>query len=197
MVYSTISPFLILSSFVHYPYEEKLYISSLPSLKELERFHYVTHVQHWINVSGIDINQIYPMPALSGYSISQFNFADIFTDGKKLVDFSKLESVTTETYKNASELKQRLAFLAAVTALITQFENRVSTGIFCHRGQARSPLVAAAAINYMHNESLLESIARVQNLHPPAYFTDISISALLWCKEQLQNSTATEQSKQS
>lgn len=170
----------------------KLYISSLPSLHELARFHHVTHVQHWINVSGIDINQIYPIPALSAYSISQFNFADVFTDGKKIINFSELESITIETYQSASELTQRHAFLAAIKALITQFENQIPTGIFCHRGLARSPLVAVAAINYIHKESLFQSIARVQKLHPPAYFTDVSISALLWCKEQLQDSIIIE-----
>jgi hypothetical protein len=170
----------------------KLYISSLPSLHELARFHHVTHVQHWINVSGIDINQIYPIPALSAYSISQFNFADVFTDGEKLVDFSELKHIPIEVYENVSELIHRFALLAAVKTLITQFENQVPTGIFCHRGLARSPLVAAAAINYIHNESLFQSIARVQKLHPPAYFTDVSISALLWCKEQLQDSISIE-----
>ena len=64
------------------------------------------------------------MPALSVYSISQFNFADVFTDGKKLVDFSELKHIPIEVYENVSELIHRLALLAAVKTLITQFENQ-------------------------------------------------------------------------
>jgi predicted protein tyrosine phosphatase len=85
----------------------------------------------------------------------------------------------------------RNAFLAAVKMLITQLENESPTCIFCHRGLARSPLVAVAALNHLYGESLAQSIGRVQMLHAPAYFTDISISALLWCKEQLHNVVTT------
>lgn len=191
VIYSTISLPLILYSFVSYIYKDKLYISSLPSLQELERYHSIVHLQHWINVSGIDIHQIYPKPALLGYSISQFDFADVFTNGKILTDFSSLEQISTHLYKRVSELKHRRAFLEAVKALITQIEKYNTTGIFCHRGLARSPLVAAAALNHLHNESLAQSIDRVQQLHSPAYFTDISVSALLWCKGQLNNGIST------
>lgn len=166
-------------------YKEVLYISSLPSLQDLERSHNIAHVQHWINVSGIDIYQIYPKQALSPYTISQFEFADVFTDGKKLADFSALENIKTELYESVSELEHRNAFLAAVKVLIMQLGDERSTRIFCHRGLARSPLVAAAALNYIRDESFQQSIARVHQIHPPAYFTDISISALFWSKEQL------------
>jgi predicted protein tyrosine phosphatase len=177
---------------VRYSYKESIYISSLPSLQELERQRSIAHVQHWINVSGIDIHQIYPEPNLLAYTISQFDFADVFTDGKKLTDFSKLEQFDTKQYKNVSELKHRNALLTAVKMLITQLENESSTSIFCHRGLARSPLVAASALNFVHDEALADSIARVHLIHRPAYFTDISISALLWCKEQLRKPAYTE-----
>ncbi|MEQ1484455.1 MAG: hypothetical protein ABL913_02650 [Methyloglobulus sp.] len=122
----------------------------------------------------------------SDYSISQFDFADIFTDGERLTDFSEIEKITSELYESVSVEQHRHALLDAVNAVVVQLENQVSTGIFCHRGLARSPLVAAA-LNHFHNESLPQSIARVQALHPRAYFTDISVSALIWCKEQLRN----------
>lgn len=173
-------------------YKESLYISSLPSLQELERFRSIAHVQQWINVSGIDINQIYPKSALSEYNISQFDFADVFTDGEKLTDFSELGQIKTKRYEDISVQAHRDALLAAVKVLSTHLENESSTGIFCHRGLARSPLVAAAALNHVYDEPLAESIARVHQIHPPAYFTDISISALLWCKQQLHKAALAE-----
>ena len=168
--------------------KDRLCISNLPSLAEFERFYYVVNVRHWVNVSGIDVYQIYPELVSSDYSISQFDFADIFTDGEKLTNFSEIEKITSELYESVSVEQHRHALLAAVNAVVVQLENQVSTGVFCHRGLARSPLVAAAALNHFHNESLPQSIARVQALHPRAYFTDISISALIWCKEHLHNS---------
>ena len=168
----------------------KLFISSLPSLKKLLLFYDVYQVRQWINVSGIDINQIYPEQGLSGYSISQHHFPDIFTDGELLADFSGLEQITARHYESLSELNHRQAFFAAVKTLVVQLENQVPTVIFCHRGLARSPLVAAAALSHFHDESLALAIARVQEIHPRAYFTDISISALRWVKGQLNNTLA-------
>jgi hypothetical protein len=186
-MYLTIFLCFILPEFVSHLDKDRLYISNLPSLAEFERFYYAVNVRHWVNVSGIDLYQIYPELASSGYSISQFEFADIFTDGEKLTDFSEIEKITTELYENVSVEQHRHALLEAVNAIVVQLENQVSTCVFCHRGLARSPLVTAAALNHFHNESLLQSIARVQALHPRAYFTDISVSALIWCKEQLRN----------
>lgn len=165
--------------------KDRLCISNLPSLAEIERLYYVVNVRHWVNVSGIDVYQIYPELVSSDYSISQFDFADIFTDGKKLTEFSECDKIGSELYKNLSVEPHRVALLAAVNTIVVLLENQVSTCVFCHRGLARSPLVTAAALNHFHNESLLQSIARVQALHPRAYFTDISISALTWCKEKL------------
>jgi predicted protein tyrosine phosphatase len=172
---------------MHYINNERLYISSIPSLTDFERYKHIAHVRHWINVSGVDIKQVYPEAALADFVIAQFEFADIFTDGEKRVDFTELEDISPGRYENASEERHRSAFLAAVNALIVQLENKVPTGVFCHRGMARSPLVAAAALNRFHNETLAQSMERVQRLHRPAYFTDISISALIWCREQLDN----------
>lgn len=110
-------------------------------------------------------------------------FVLVFKQNK--TGFSELENIETEHYESVSELGHRNAFLAAVKVLMMQLGDERSTRIFCHRRLARSPLVAAAALNHIHNESFQQSIARVHQIHPPAYFTDISISALLWCKEQL------------
>jgi predicted protein tyrosine phosphatase len=172
---------------MRYINNERLYVSRLPSLKDFERYKHLAHVRHWINVSGVDIKQIYPESALADISIAQFQFADIFTEGKGLLGFSGLEEISAGLYEHISEVQHRQAYLAAVKALIVQLENKLPTGIFCHFGMARSPLVTATALNRFHDESIAESIARVRQFHPPANFTDISVSALIWCMEQLDN----------
>ena len=153
VTYLTIFQSFILPEFVGHLDKDRLYISNLPSLAEFERFYYVVNVRHWVNVSGIDVYQIYPELVSSDYSISQFDFADIFTDGEKLTDFSEIEKITSELYESVSVEQHRHALLEAVNAVVVQLENQVSTGIFCHRGLARSPLVAAAALNHFHRRS--------------------------------------------
>lgn len=164
----------------------RLYISSLPSKKTLERYRDSYKVRHLINVSAVDINQIYPDLAACGFSVLQFDFPDIFTDGQKLDD-ALIKATTADTYVKAAEAEQRQAFIQAVQALITQLENDTPTCIFCHRGHARSPLVAATALNHVYGETIQQTLARVRKLHPRSNFTDISYSALLWGREQLSS----------
>jgi predicted protein tyrosine phosphatase len=170
---------------VHYKQEERLFISSLPSLIELERFNNIRNVQHIVNVAGVNIKDIYSESDLSDFNISQFDFADVFTNGSLVTDFSKDEKHSTNLYESVSEPHHRTAYLEAIKALKTLLENEKPTLIFCHRGLSRSPLVAASALNLLHKEILSQSISRVHAIHPSAQFTNIGISALLWCKRQL------------
>ncbi len=164
----------------------RLYISSLPSKTALVRYRDSYAVRDLINVSAVDINQIYPDLADAGFSVLQFDFADIFTDGQKL-DTALVKSTTADIYVAAAADKQRQAFIQAVQALIIKLENDIPTCIFCHRGSARSPLVTAAAMNHIHDETIPQMLTRVRKLHPRSNFTDISYSALLWSREQLSS----------
>ncbi len=175
----------MLRNFVRRQEKSKLFISSLPSLKKLERLRRVEQVHHLVNVSGVDIKEIYPELILSDFTIAQFDFADVFTLGKSLTDFSTVEQSDSKLYLETSELKHRLAYIEAAEMAIYLLKNQLPLVIFCHRGLARSPLVAATALNNFYQETLLQSIERVHKIHAPAYFTDISISALQWSKGQL------------
>jgi predicted protein tyrosine phosphatase len=170
---------------VHYKQEERLFISSLPSLIELERFNNIRNVQYLVNVAGVNIKDIYSESDLSDFKILQFDFADVFTNGSLVTDFSKDEEHYTKLYESVSEPHHRSAYLEAVKVLKTLLENKEPTLIFCHRGLSRSPLVTASALNLLHKEKVSQSISRVHVIHPSAQFTDIGISALLWCKRQL------------
>lgn len=172
------SPYLKRLSFVQHPDKKKLIISSLPSRQQLEDM----PVPYWINVAGVDIHQVYPKLAIPNGAVAQFEFADVFSNGELLTN---LKPIHADLYLSVSDTKHHHALLASVIALIEQFKNTVPTGIFCHRGLARSPLVAAAALNYYYQEPIAVSIQRVRHIHPPAYFTDISLSALFWLKEEL------------
>jgi predicted protein tyrosine phosphatase len=170
---------------VHYQQEDRLFISSLPSLIELERFNNIRNVQHLVNVAGVNIKDIYSESDLSDFNILQFDFADVFTNGSLVTDFSNDEKHYDNLYESASEPHHRFAYLEAVKALKSLLENEKPALVFCHRGLSRSPLVTASALNLLHKEKVSQSISRVHAIHPSAQFTNIGISALLWTKGQL------------
>jgi hypothetical protein len=161
-----------------------LQISSLPSMKDLQAWQY-NGISYLLNVSGIDIYDLYSEKSLAPFQIVQTTFADIFSKHGVLIDSKTLiEPVTSDVYVQLTTEEHRQALLAAVQFLVTQLKNQTPTGVFCHRGQGRSPLVVAAAVQQFYRQSVNEAIARTLNIRPPALFTDISLSALQWCTEQ-------------
>ncbi len=168
-----------------YQQKDKLFISSLPSLIELERLNKIRGVNNLVNVAGVDMNEIYAKAQLSDFTILQYNFADVFARGKSITDFSKVEKSYANLYESVSDNEHRIAFANAVKGLKQLLENGQPTLIFCHRGLSRSPLVAASALNLFHDESLAQTIERIHSIQPSAHFTDVGISALLWCRNRL------------
>lgn len=165
-----------------------LFISSLPSLTELQRIRKLKCVYTLINVAGVDIREIYEAPGLAGFEISQFEFADVFTKGRPATGLLTEMADNVGLYESVSESNHRLGYSQAVKSLKTALEEGRPTMIFCHRGLSRSPLVAATALNLMYEEPIEKSLNRVRKIHPAAEFTDIGISAMLWCKSQLLHS---------
>ncbi len=161
-----------------------LFISSLPSLTELKKIRKLRGVKTLLNVAGVDIREIYQAQDLTGFEIAQFEFADVFSKGNPASGLSKGEADYVELYESVSEPSHRHGFSQAVKTLKASLEEGKPTLIFCHRGLSRSPLVAAAALNLIYEEPIEKSLNRVRKIHPPSEFTDLGISAILWCKSQ-------------
>lgn len=159
-----------------------LHISSLPSLKDLQTWQH-NGIRYLLNVSGININDIYSAQVLAPFDIVQMTFADIFTKGVAVTDVP-IETISSDAYIQLSTIEQQQALLAAIQALVLQLQQGTPSCVFCHRGQGRSPLVVAAAFQQFYRKSIAEAIARTRIIRPPALFTDISLSALQWCAEQ-------------
>jgi len=160
-----------------------LHISSLPSIKDLEAWQH-KGISYLLNVSGININDIYSTKVLAPFDIVQMTFADIFTKGIIVDTDTGIEAISSDAYLQLSTEEQQQALLAATQALILQLHQGTPSCVFCHRGQGRSPLVVAAALQQFYRESISEAIARTRLIRPPALFTNISLSALQWCTEQ-------------
>ena len=162
-----------------------LQISSLPSLQDLQSWQH-HGFRHLLNVSGIDINDLYPRNTLAAFSIKQVSFADIFSIGIPLDKHIADTATTTDGYAQMATEQDQTAFLQAVHSLLIPLQSYTPICVFCHRGQGRSPLVVAAALQQLHQIQASEAIASTQALHPEAQFTDISLSALYWCAGQFK-----------
>jgi hypothetical protein len=160
-----------------------LHISSLPSLKDLHAWQQ-NGISYLLNVSGINIRDIYSDKDLEPFELAQTTFVDVFTKGT-LIDIGvSLDTVSSETYLQLTTEEHQQAFLTAVQDLVEHLKKQISTCVFCHRGQGRSPLVVAAAAQQFYHESIEEAIARTRIIRPHSLFTDVSVSALQWCIEQ-------------
>jgi hypothetical protein len=162
-----------------------LYISSLPSIKDLRAWQH-NGIGYLLNVSGIDINEMYSTNVFESFQLVQITFADIFTKGDIVNVDATIDKSSSENYLQLATDEEQQALLSAVQALVEQFQLGTQSCVFCHRGQGRSPLVAAAALGRFYRESIAQAIARTRIIHPPAIFTDISLSALQWCSEQVK-----------
>jgi hypothetical protein len=164
-----------------------LHISSLPSLKDLQTWQ-KKGIGYLLNVSGIDLIEIYFDKDLEAFELGQMTFADVFSKGTLIDVGASLDVMSSETYLQLTTEEHQQSLLKAVQTLVEQLKKQIPTCVFCHRGQGRSPLVVAAAAQQFYHESIAEAIARTRIIRPPALFTDVSVSALQWCKEQLSKS---------
>jgi len=155
-------------------------ISGLPSLVDLQAFRNAG-ISTLLNVSGVNIMDIYPEDALAFFSITQLTFADLFTSGSILKTVDGIGPISTNAYLQVSCEDERHALLAAVQMVAGQLQSQTPTWVFCHRGLGRSPLVVAAAFLRFYRVSVKEAVAKTRAIHAPAQFTDISLSALKWC----------------
>lgn len=160
-----------------------LQISPFPSLKELQAWKF-NGIRGLLNVSGIDLNEIYTAQSLEFFELTQMTFADVFSKGTLIDINTPVTPVSAEYYLQLTTQEHQQAFFLAVQTLVTQLKNQIPICVFCYRGQGRSPLVVAAAMQQVYHESTADAIARTLILRPSALFTDISLSALQWCMEQ-------------
>lgn len=159
-------------------------ISSLPSLKTLQLWQN-KGIKELINVSGVDLFELYEKDVFSFFNVNQIEIVDVFTS--KITGNIEVinEPIFQGLYVRVTNENQRTAFVKAVKIMIQQLVEQNPTYIFCHRGLSRSPLVVAAAFQYFYQESIAQAVERTRAIHPPAQFTELSLSALKWCSLHL------------
>ncbi len=157
-----------------------LRVSGLPTVQQLQQA-YSYGVAHLVNVSGVNVYEVYQQPDLPEFVISQTVFTDIFTTKPMQTDFKR---VSSDMYIQIANDSERQALLSAVQTLFALVSQQIPVWVFCHRGIGRSPLVVAAALQNCYGESSKQAIARTYEIQPAAHFSEISLSAMQWCQEQ-------------
>lgn len=157
-----------------------LRVSGLPTVQQLQQA-YAYGVGHLLNVSGVNVYEVYQQPDLPEFVISQTVFTDIFTTKPMQTDFNR---VSSDMYMQIANEDERQALLSAVQTLFALVSQQIPVWVFCHRGIGRSPLVVAAALHKYYGDSGKQAIARTYEIQPAAHFSEISLSAMQWCQEQ-------------
>lgn len=166
------------------PLRPRIVLQALPSpggLLQLQR----QGVLRLVNVSGVDLAEIYGKQALAPFRASTHLFADVFCHGRPVRGGVAWEAIDPALYlERAEDMGAREQLLGAVDAAHAALATDEPVCVFCSQGQSRSPLVAAAALFRLGQESLEQTLRRVSALQPRARFTDIGLAALRWSHER-------------
>ncbi len=165
-------------------YKAVQYLSQggLPSLGKLALLK-TQKVRHLLNISGIDLYQLYSDEQLSDFTLVQFSFKDIFSTGEVLKN-PEIEQPNAIIYSEKASEAERLAFFNAVWQLIEWLENRTPSYVFCQQGIGRSPCVVCAALMHCYQPKLEELHKTLKFLNPTAVLTDRSYAAIHWFQQQ-------------
>lgn len=162
----------------------RIVLERLPSpaqLAELQRW----GVCRLVNVSGVDLAEIYGKQPLAPFRVSTHVFADVFFQGEPVRGDVRWEAIDPALYLTKTEgPAAREQLLNAVESAHAALLADEPVCVFCSQGQSRSPLVAAAALFRLKQDSLDQTLRRVRALQPRAQFTDIGLAALRWSHER-------------
>jgi hypothetical protein len=162
-----------------------LLISSLPGpdhLQALERAGF----RRLINLSGVDLAEIYGHQALADFQSERFVFADVFSCGNLIPPIglgNEPPKMDEAPYLASASKTERQQFLAAILATNRALSEGDPVLVFCDRGIGRSPVVALAALLCRGHHDLMAGLHCIAQLQPRAVVTEMSLSALAWSQK--------------
>lgn len=161
------------------PPEQRLVLGALPGPGRLVALA-GAGIQHLVNVSGLDLAEIYGDAALARFQCTTHCFPDVFSEGEPLTNPRHPPVVGPGAYLARTHPSERRALLDAIEAVHAALAEGGTVFLFCAQGRGRSPLVAAAALRRVDSRPLPTILGLVRHLQPAAHFTDLSLSALAW-----------------
>jgi hypothetical protein len=140
--------------------------------------------KHLLNISGIDLQQLYSPQQLANFTLQQFYFRDVFSMGMTL-QFEQIEQINSAVYYTQTTEAERMQFFAAVQQLIDWLNEKIPTYVFCQQGIGRSPCVLAAALTHCYQPQAHELFKIIKFLNSNALITANSYAAIQWFQQQI------------
>lgn len=161
----------------------RLRIGGIPTRADLKMLS-GAGIQQLINVSGVGLGQIYADDALDTFTLNEFFFSDVFSEGRTL-NPAILEIMSAAAFCEAMSETMRAEFIAAVQVVGDCLCGEKAIYLFCHRGVGRSPAVAVAALVYAMHVAVSDAIAMVMQVRGCAEITEMTLSSVSYALEAL------------
>lgn len=165
---------------------QQLQIGGLPSPKELREMGQQGCLT-LVNVSGLQLAQMYPAQVLAGFDLHEFAFSDLFSrslpgasGATGVAEAAAAQHDEPGAFVAAFTPEQQEQFRQSVVSLRKQLASYRSIYLFCHYGIGRSPAVALAALRSVWGMPLQQAISTVRSLRPQAHISALSVSASNW-----------------
>jgi len=157
-----------------------LQLGGIPPKSRIVTLNRAGHCQ-WVNVSGVDIQAIYPSAALRCFTIHNFMLHDVFSSFPQLSSTQTVPLVSPSLFTSVcTRVEEQQQFRHAVDATCECLSKRQPLFIFCYYGQGRSPAVAFSALRHALGFSLERARACVTGLRPQAHISAVTIAAARW-----------------
>lgn len=147
-----------------------LTLGNLPSVKELQALS-DNGIFALVNLSGRQMNEIYPKEVVCRFQRHDFDFEDVFSqDDLRQADWERFQREHLSTVMRAVD---RLGEL-----LMSDY----AVHCFCHQGISRSSLVAAGALVHTYGLELPSAMDIVKAKNGKARFSEKSLWFLNWLR---------------
>lgn len=159
-----------------------LRVGPLPStadLRALERW----GCRDLVNVSGIDLRRSHPRLEDHGLRLRQYRFRDVFTPapGLDAATLARYDDPAPQIdYMRSATDDERAEFLSATRAVAASLRRQRPVYLCCHRGQGRSPAVAAAALHSVYPLPAGHRWRAVMTVAPGAHISPVTLAAAAW-----------------
>lgn len=167
-------------------YQAIQYVSqgSLPSPDKLMALK-AQKLTHLLNVSGIDLYQLYSAEQLASFTVKQFTFKDVFSTGVA-IQTESLHEIDCALYCTQTNTIERLEFFYAVCCLIEWLRNKSLSYVFCQQGIGRSPCVVGTALIHCYHPTPQQLLKVLKFLNPNVVITRNSYAAINWFQQKIE-----------
>ncbi len=141
-------------------------------------------VTHLLNVSGIDLFQLYSAEKLADFTIVQFTFKDVFSTAVA-ISKEQISSVDSNLYCEQTSDIERAQFFSAVQQLIDWLKIETPCYVFCHQGIGRSACVVLSALIHYYQPEQDCLLKTMKFLNPHAILSTTSYAAAKWFEQEI------------